>query len=44
MAWADDDALEAATDYEIAPNVITLDPLQWHALAGFRTRSAKLRA
>ncbi len=44
MAWAGDEALEAATDYEIAPKLITLDPLQWHALAGFRARSAKLRA
>ena len=44
MAWAGDDALEAATDYDIAPKLITLDPLQWHALAGFRARSAKLRA
>lgn len=44
MAWAGDQALEPATDYEIAPKLITLDPLQWHALAGFRARSAKLRA
>jgi len=44
MAWAGDEALEAATDYEIAPRHVTLDPLQWHALAGFRARSAKLRA
>ncbi|MFM7690188.1 MAG: glycosyltransferase family 4 protein, partial [Alphaproteobacteria bacterium] len=44
MAWAGDEALEAATDYDIVPKHITLDPLQWHALAGFRARSAKLRA
>lgn len=44
MAWAGAQALEPATDYEIAPKLITLDPLQWHALAGFRARSAKLRA
>jgi glycosyltransferase involved in cell wall biosynthesis len=44
LAWAGDASLEAATDYEVNRQVITLDPLQWHALAGFRTRSAKLRA
>ncbi|MCA3419896.1 MAG: glycosyltransferase family 4 protein [Roseomonas sp.] len=44
MAWAGDEALEAATDYEIALRHVTLDPLQWHALAGFQARSAKLRA
>jgi len=44
MAWAGDEALEAATDYDIVPKHITLDPLQWHALAGFRDRSARLRA
>lgn len=44
LAWAGDEALEAATDYDIAPRHVTLDPLQWHALAGFRARSAKLRA
>lgn len=44
MAWAGAQALEPATDYEIAPKLITLDPLQWHALAGFQARSAKLRA
>ncbi|MCA3351083.1 MAG: glycosyltransferase family 4 protein [Roseomonas sp.] len=44
LAWAGDQALEAATDYEIAPKLITLDPLQWRALAGFRERSARLRA
>jgi glycosyltransferase involved in cell wall biosynthesis len=44
MAWAGDASMEAATDYEIAPKHITLDPLQWHALASFRSRSANLRA
>ena len=44
MAWAGDASVEAATDYEIAPKHITLDPLQWHALASFRSRSANLRA
>jgi glycosyltransferase involved in cell wall biosynthesis len=44
LSWAGDQALEAATDYEIAPKLITLDPLQWRALAGFRDRSARLRA
>jgi glycosyltransferase involved in cell wall biosynthesis len=43
LAWAGDAALEAATGYEVAPKLITLDPLQWHALAGFRARSANLR-
>jgi glycosyltransferase involved in cell wall biosynthesis len=44
LAWAGDPALEAATDYEVVPQHLTLDPLQAHALAGFRARSAKLRA
>jgi glycosyltransferase involved in cell wall biosynthesis len=44
MAWAGDARMEAATDYEIVPKHITLDPLQWHALASFRSRSANLRA
>lgn len=44
MAWAGDGALEAATDYELIPQHLTLDPLQAHALAGFRARSARLRA
>ena len=44
MAWAGDTSMEAATDYEIAPKHIRLDPLQWHALASFRSRSANLRA
>jgi glycosyltransferase involved in cell wall biosynthesis len=44
LAWAGDPALEAATDYEVIPQHLTLDPLQAHALAGFRARSAKLRA
>ncbi len=44
MVWAGDEAVEAATDYDIVPKHITLDPLQWHALAGFRARSANLRA
>ncbi|MCA3344611.1 MAG: glycosyltransferase family 4 protein [Roseomonas sp.] len=43
-AWAGDARMEAATDYEIVPKLITLDPLQWHALASFRSRSANLRA
>ncbi|MCA3313252.1 MAG: glycosyltransferase family 4 protein [Roseomonas sp.] len=43
-AWAGDASVEAATDYEIVPKHITLDPLQWHALASFRSRSANLRA
>ena len=44
MAWAGDEALEAVTDYEVNRQHITLDPLQWHALAGFWARSANLRA
>ncbi|MCA3358657.1 MAG: glycosyltransferase family 4 protein [Roseomonas sp.] len=44
MAWAGDEAVEAVTDYEVNRQHITLDPLQWHALAGFQTRSANLRA
>jgi glycosyltransferase involved in cell wall biosynthesis len=42
LAWAGDANLEAVTDYEVNRQHITLDPLQWHALAGFRTRSANL--
>jgi glycosyltransferase involved in cell wall biosynthesis len=44
LAWAGDDALEAATDYEVVAQHLTLDPLQAHALAGFRARSGRLRA
>ena len=44
LAWAGDAAMDAASDYEIVPQHITLDPLQWHALASFRSRSANLRA
>jgi glycosyltransferase involved in cell wall biosynthesis len=44
LAWAGDAVMEAATDYEIVPKHITLDPLQLHALAPFRSRSANLRA
>jgi glycosyltransferase involved in cell wall biosynthesis len=44
LAWSGDEALEAATDYEVVAQYLTLDPLQAHALAGFRARSARLRA
>ena len=44
LAWAGDAIMEAATDYEVNRQHITLDPLQWHALAPFRSRSANLRA
>jgi glycosyltransferase involved in cell wall biosynthesis len=44
LAWSGDEALEAATDYEVVAQHLTLDPLQAHALAGFRARSARLRA
>lgn len=44
LAWAGDAVMEAATDYEVNRQHITLDPLQWHALASFRSRSANLRA
>jgi glycosyltransferase involved in cell wall biosynthesis len=44
LAWAGNASLETASDYEVSPQHITLDPLQWSALAGFRARSAGLRA
>ena len=44
LAWAGDAVMEAATDYEVNRQHITLDPRQWHALASFRSRSANLRA
>jgi len=44
LAWSGDEALEAATDYEVVAQHLTLDPLQAHALAGFRARSGRLRA
>jgi glycosyltransferase involved in cell wall biosynthesis len=43
LAWAADPEIAAATSAEIDRRLVLVDPLQWHALASFRARSANLR-